>query len=94
MKTSKRGETEKALIRADNVVASDHYALRPYHLTKAILAFLTLRDFPGRFCGTTGEQVPAENYLKMWVRGDTILAGLFSGGHYARLSWKNWWLAV
>jgi purine-nucleoside phosphorylase len=79
-KNTPRKAVEKPIICADTVVASDHYSLRPYRLTKAILAFLTLRDFPARFCGANGREVPADNYLKMWVKGDTILAGPIFGG--------------
>jgi uridine phosphorylase len=72
---------EEALIRAENVVGEETYPLRPFRVTKAILAFLNLKDFPEHFCGSTGEQVLGNGYLNMWVREDgAVLAGPIFGG--------------
>jgi uridine phosphorylase len=81
MKKTDRSKGEKALITAEMIFTNEDYALRPYHLKKAILVFLPIGEMSAKFCGKNGQQIRWGSYWNTWVRDDgAMLVGPIFGG--------------
>jgi len=82
MKEVKRGQSERPLIIAENLMdAKKAKLLGKTEIRKALLSFMPIAEMKDRFLLKNGKQLVLSHYWDTWIRDDgTILAGPIFGG--------------
>ena len=81
MKDDRRGNPERPLIAAEELVSSKGVGLGQRKLKRALVSFIPVGGMKDRFCQKDGTQLPLSRYWDSWVREDgAVLVGPIFGG--------------